>query len=428
MGRKKQVERLNVFLNQEHIGLLIKETNGAIEFRYSEAWIEKGFAISLSLPLADKNFSGDKASFYFDNLLPDSKKILEAIATKFGAESTGQFDLLHAVGRECVGALSFFDEEEDPKFIKKMDVRELSEHAIAHRIMGLASDSPLGMEDGDFRLSLAGAQEKMALLYRKGRWYEPKGQTPTSHIIKKKMGEIIHKINFEKSVDNEWTCLFLARKFGIRACEAEIKIFEAERVLCVERFDRAWKDNFLHRIPQEDFCQSLGISPTKKYERNSGPSIKDIMEVLKKSNQAEEDRKAFFKTAMFNDLIYNIDGHAKNFSIHLVRIGFILTPMYDLLSAHFVKEQNAEHYKKMRSSLSVNSKFNFDEITLQDWENESKTCSLPSETFTEIVNEFKESILKIEEHFKELCDEVDKAHARLIFDGVKERAKTLGIV
>lgn len=425
MGRKKIAQKLNVFLGRHHVGTLTKQSKGSIEFKYSDGWIETGFGISLSLPLIDKSFAGDKAAFYFDNLLPDNKNILETIAKKVGAESTQQFDLLSAIGRECVGALSFYPYEEQPTFSNKMSVRLLKESDIAHRIKGLATDNPLGMDEGDFRLSLAGVQEKMALLYRKGKWFEPRGQSATSHILKKKMGTLAGGINFEKSIDNEWTCLFFAKEAEINTCNAEIVTFEDQKVLCVERFDRVWKDNFLHRIPQEDFCQALGVSPHGKYERSGGPSIEKMMKFLERSNNAEADRKMLFKTVMFNDLIHNTDGHAKNFSIYVTRKGFALTPMYDLLSAHFMAEKHKDRYSKLRSSLSVNGKYHFKEITLKDWAEESKKCKISKGMFEEICGELHQTFKTFKIISKSIPTEVDMTELKSILKGTQNRAKFL---
>jgi serine/threonine-protein kinase HipA len=425
LGRKKIIQHLSVYLGKNRVGTLIKQSNGAIEFRYLNEWVEKGYSISLSLPLEDKSFVGDRASFYFDNLLPDNKLIVDAIAKKVGAISTQQFDLLSAIGRDCVGALSFFPPEEVPVYTNKMSVRLLKESDIAQRIRGLTTDTPLGMEDGDFRLSLAGVQEKMALLYRKGKWFEPRGQTATSHILKKKMGILAGGISFEKSVDNEWSCLFLAKQVGIKTCNAEIVYFEDQRVLSVERFDRVWKDNFLYRVPQEDLCQALGISPQLKYERSGkGPSIFQIMKILEHSNNAQEDRKMFFKTVLFNDLIYNTDGHAKNFSIYLTKRGFALTPMYDLLSAHFMAEKHADRYKKLRSSLSVNGKYIFREITLKDWKAESEKCDLSSDIFEEICHELNQAVKKMDTT-SHLPPEMDRVEFKAIVKGIRSRCQVL---
>jgi serine/threonine-protein kinase HipA len=423
MGRKKQTQNLNVFLNSKLIGVLTRKTSGAITFSYDKIWIKNGHAISLSLPLADEIFASEKAAFYFDNLLPDNIKILNAVASKVGANSIQQFDLLSAIGRECVGALMFFPENEKPVLQNKMVVRLLKTSDIAKRLRRISTTNPLGNDDdGDFRLSLAGAQEKMALLLRKDKWFEPKGASATSHILKKSIGQIAGNIDFSLSVDNEWLCLQLSKLAGIKTCSAEILNFEDERVLCIERFDRAWKDNYLHRIQQEDLCQALGFSPLKKYERDGGPTIRQIMDLLSKSNNSEADRKEFFKTVFFNDLIYNTDGHAKNFSIYITKNGFALTPMYDILSAHFLIG-NKDRYKKLRSSLSVNKKFIYPEISLKDWQIESKNCGLSADIFYQICDElklFSKSLIRFS-----VPKNIDSKHAKLVLDGIRNRAQLL---
>lgn len=427
MVRKKQTSVLDVYLNSNLVGKLRKANNGAIEFEYVQDWIEQGFAVSLSLPLANRIFKGSEASFYFDNLLPDNENILNAIAQKFKAESIKQFDLLHAIGKECVGALSFFEEGVVPEFAKKISVKILSSEQIAKKIQRLSTDNPLGMDDdGDFRLSLGGAQEKMALLKRKEKWGEPKGMTPTTHIFKKKMGTLMGGIDFNLSVDNEHLSLRLAEFFGIDVCKSSIEVFEEEKVLCVERFDRVWKDDFLLRIQQEDFCQAIGQSPKLKYERNGGPGIADMMKILENSNNREEDRKMFIKTCLFNDLIYNTDAHAKNFSLYLVRKGFTLTPMYDLLSAHFISEQNRERYDSLRGSLSVNGKVRFAEISLEDWIAECEKCNFALGVFEEIIHEFRKAVRDIDKFKAEMRLQVNEAHLDLILEGVKSRWRALG--
>ena len=428
MGRKKLTSTLNVYLYSELVGKLEKEPDGAIRFEYSYEWIEKGFAISLSLPLANKIFKGTQASFYFDNLLPDNENILNNIAQKFKAESTRQFDLLNAIGKECVGALSFFDESITPTFAKKISVKILTPEQIAKKIQGLSTDNPLGMEEGEFRLSLGGAQEKMALLKRKEKWGEPRGMTPTTHIFKKKMGNLLGGIDFNLSVDNEHICLKLAEHFGINVCESSIETFMEEKVLCVKRFDRVWKDDFLLRIPQEDFCQAIGQSPKLKYEREGGPSIERMMKILENSNNAEDDRRMFIKTCLFNDLIYNTDAHGKNFSIYIVRQGYALTPMYDLLSAHFISAQNQERYDSMRGSLSVNGKVKFNEIKKEDWFKECEKCNFSEESFKEIILEMKNEIEKLGEFQEKIKAQVDVGHLDLIIEGIRRRWETLKMI
>lgn len=164
MGRKKATKGLRVYLNGANVGILKKNASGLISFMYSEEWIQDGFAISQSLPIQEQEYKGEVVSRYFDNLLPDNEDIKKLVAQKFGAESTRPFDLLEVAGKDCVGALSFISEDREEPQIFEMNYSKLTAKKIAHKIRGLGSFTPLGMEEEDFRLSIAGAQEKTALL------------------------------------------------------------------------------------------------------------------------------------------------------------------------------------------------------------------------------------------------------------------------
>jgi serine/threonine-protein kinase HipA len=164
MGRKKTGKVLNVFLNGASVGLLKKDSSGQISFKYGEEWIQEGFAISQSLPIQEQEYKGEIVSRYFDNLLPDNDEIKKLVAQKFGAESTRPFDILEVVGRDCVGALTFIAEDGGEPPIFEMNYSKLTTKKIANKIRGLGSVTPLGMEEKDFRLSIAGAQEKTVTL------------------------------------------------------------------------------------------------------------------------------------------------------------------------------------------------------------------------------------------------------------------------
>ena len=161
---KKKTNTLNIFLNTILVGKLTKTSNGEISFNYDNDWIVNGFEISRSLPLQEQAYRGEVVSRYFDNLLPDNEEIKALVATKFGAESTRSFDLLTAIGRDCVGALSFLPEGLEHPLDFELSYSPISDMEIGRRLKSLGSTSPLGMKEGDFRISIAGAQEKTAFL------------------------------------------------------------------------------------------------------------------------------------------------------------------------------------------------------------------------------------------------------------------------
>jgi serine/threonine-protein kinase HipA len=155
------------------------------------------------------------------------------------------------------------------------------------------SQAPLGVDrDQEFRISVAGAQEKTALLRLDEQWYRPVGTTPTTHILKPQLGQIPTSdgmIDMSDSVDNEHYCMKLLEAFGLNGARTQIAKFGARRVLVVERFDRNWRNGqHIIRLPQEDTCQALGIPPTLKYQSDGGPNMRDILGLLKGADDAQE--------------------------------------------------------------------------------------------------------------------------------------------
>jgi len=336
VGRKRQGRVLDVYVGSSKVGQYSRAPNGATSFRYDPDWLssERAFPISLSMPLSDRIWSGEGATSYFDGLLPDDRTVREKIAAREHAESAGIFDLLAVIGRDCVGALRFVSEGLDPGDPAKMEYRPISDDEIATRIASLAAN-PLGIhaDEDDFRISIAGVQEKTAFLCVDEQWQLPLGPTPTSHIFKPAMKEGPDGADFSDTPWNEWLCLVLCRALGLETANAEVLLFDGKPVIVVERFDRTWQDGVLYRLPQEDLCQALGVPPLRKYQSDGGPGIVDVLEILNGAIAPYEDRLAFMKTQIVFWLLAAIDGHAKNFSIFLTPGGYRLTPLYDVMSA-----------------------------------------------------------------------------------------------
>ncbi|WP_201022821.1 type II toxin-antitoxin system HipA family toxin [Thiomicrospira sp. WB1] len=320
------------------VGTLSKLKNGALRFVYAEEWLNSQFArsLSLSLPLARRPYEGDVVYNFLDNLLPDNEAIRAKMQVRFHTSTTQPFDLLAAVGQDCVGAIQLSSEFEPG--LAELKAKPLNERQVAELLKGYAS-SPLGMQEAeaDFRISIAGAQEKTALLKMDGNWYLPQGSTPTTHILKLPIGVLAHhNLDLSQSCENEWLCMQIAKGFGLPVAQTEVLTFEDQKVLSVERFDRKWLDGKrCIRLPQEDMCQALGVAPALKYESDGGPGIKSIMQVLRGSKNAQADRAIFFKAQILFWLLAAPDGHGKNFSLFIEpNNGYRLTPLYDVLSAY----------------------------------------------------------------------------------------------
>jgi serine/threonine-protein kinase HipA len=336
VGRKRQGRILDVYVGSSKVGQYASAPSGATSFRYDPDWLssDRAFPISLSMPLSDRIWSGEAAASYFDGLLPDDRTVREKIAAREQADSAGIFDLLAVIGRDCVGALRFVPEGLDPGDPAKMDYRPVTDDEIAARLASLATN-PLGIhaDEDDFRISIAGLQEKTAFLRVDDQWQLPLGPTPTSHIFKPAMKEGPDRADFSDTPWNEWLCLVLCRALGFETANAEVQLFDGKPVIVVERFDRTWQEGVLYRLPQEDLCQALGVPPLRKYQSDGGPGIIDVLSLLNGATAPYEDRLAFMKAQIAFWLLAAIDGHAKNFSIFLSPGGYKLTPLYDVMSA-----------------------------------------------------------------------------------------------
>lgn len=360
MARKKTHLPLDVLINGRLVGRLEKAASGAISFQYGKDWLawEHRFAVSLSLPLTPIAYRGAEVAAVFDNLLPDRDAVRRRVAERMGAQGADFYSLLEAIGRDCVGAMQFLPEGDPEPSDTYVKGEPVSDAEIEAMLADLAQ-APLGVDrEQEFRISVAGAQEKTALLRMDGQWFRPVGTTPTTHILKPQLGQIPSSdgmIDMSDSVDNEHYCMKLMQAFGLQIAQTEIATFGGRRVLVVERFDRRWRNaGRILRLPQEDCCQALGIPPTRKYQSDGGPNMRDILGLLRGADDPQADQVTFFKSQILFWLIGATDGHAKNFSIFLNPGGrYGLTPFYDVLSAQPAADRGQIAPSKFRLAMSA---------------------------------------------------------------------------
>jgi len=387
---------LNIWMNGELVGEWTTSRGGTSIFRYAQTWTESpnARALSLSLPLtADREIRGSIVDHYFDNLLPDNLNIRRRIRERFGLRSTDAFDLLEAVGRDCVGAVQLLPPNDRPVHWNRIDAKPLSSKEVERTLRDVAAPPPLGHRTDvtdDFRISIAGAQEKTALLRMGATWYRPQSATPTTHILKLPLGIIGNfRGDFSNSIENEWLCSQILRRLNLPVANTQTATFGTQKVLVVERFDRRWigvneddtqakgfvpaQDVWIARLPQEDFCQATGRPPTQRYESDGGPSMNEILEILGNSASAEQDRANFVLAQLAFWLLAATDGHGKNFSIHLLPRGaFAMTPLYDVLSAWPVIGRGANQLPLQDAKLAMaisgrNRHYKLIEIQSRHW-------------------------------------------------------------
>lgn len=372
------IQALNVWMNGELVGQWTVNRNSH-SLHYAPSWLAspRRRSLSLSLPISSASeIKGEVVKHYFDNLLPDNERIRSRLGRKFQTKSD-TFGLLEAIGRDCVGAVQLLPVDATPGEWKKIRCDPLSDTQIAELLQALPSDSTPSMDDDLFRISIAGAQEKTALTLWKGIWCKPNGATPTTHILKLPLGMIATggvRVDASDSVHNEWLCAKILAALGLPVANTSIASFEDEVSLVVERFDREWMDDasWIARLPQEDFCQALGVPAAKKYEQHGGPGIAQCLQLLQGSMD-KSDKLLFLLTQLAFFLLAAIDGHAKNFSLFLLRNDkYEMTPLYDVLSAwpYIGRKKHQLSWHKAGLAMALRSKnahYHFKDISPRHW-------------------------------------------------------------
>ena len=284
-------------------------------------------------------------------------------------------------------------------------------------------------------MSIAGAQEKTALLRHENQWVLPRGSTPTTHILKLPLGLVGHmQADMRTSVENEWLCARIIAAYGIPIAACEIETFEDQKALVVERFDRALASDrsWIIRLPQEDMCQATGISPLRKYQSDGGPGITQIMALLLGSERAEQDRRNFFKTQIVFWVLAATDGDGKNFSIaHLPGGRYRATPIYDVLSAHPVIGRGKSQIPpaKAKLAMAVRGSTNYyliEKIQRRHWIAQAQQVGLGAEAAERLIEEVVESTeTVIDTTAGQLPGKFPRDLAEAIFDGMRRLSAKL---
>jgi len=439
MGNKRRTGELFVYMNGRLVGRLQSQSSGRLSFIYDATWLAWDGArpISLSMPLTESAYQGNEVYNFFDNLLPDNEVIRERIQARFNVQSKQCFDLLSYIGSDCVGALRLLTQPSQVD-IRTIQATTIDDNAIADLLRGYVS-APLGMaRNNDFRISIAGAQEKSALLRYQKKWHIPNTTTPTTHIVKLPIGHIQHSgIDLSESVENEWLCLQVLSLYGLPVNRAEITCFGDVKALVVERFDRVWMnhDEWILRLPQEDMCQVLGMSSALKYESDGGPGIKEIMNVLQGAYNAKADREQFLKSVFLFWVMGAIDGHAKNFSVKIEAGGsFRLTPLYDVMSAYPIAAKRQLEWHDLKMAMAVTGKnrhYHWNKIQPMHWLSTAEKCQFPKSEMQMIMTQvFDEMEWVIQAATEKMDSGVPASIYEPIFDGmrkVKNKSRPLKI-
>ena len=376
---------LDVCLQRDLVGQLIQDENGQLAFCYAESWLKNAKAVPLShsLLLRKEKFSRNECRGFFAGILPDESK-REIIAKNLGISARNDFAMLEQIGGECAGAVTFIPAGEKlPE--RKYSYRPLTSGKLAEILKMLPRRPLMAGEDG-IRLSLAGAQDKIAVHVHKGEISIPLGGAPSTHILKPAIE------HFEGIVFNEAFCMKLAHAIGLQTAKAEVGKVDDVDYLLVERYDRTVLEDasgaeYLERQHQEDFCQALGVIPDNKYQNEGGPSLKQCFDLLRELSSAPViDLQSLLDAVIFNFLIGNDDAHGKNFSL-LYGGETRLAPLYDVLSTAYYPDLA----KKM--AMKIGGEYESEKVQPKNFDQLAEEAGLAKPSVKRRVQEVAETVL-----------------------------------
>jgi serine/threonine-protein kinase HipA len=382
---------LDVYLHRELVGHLIQDDGGQMVFAYAESWLQKPDAtpLSHSLPLRRERFKRNECRSYFAGILPEEDK-REIIAHNLGISERNDYAMLERIGGECAGAVTFIPAGENLP-ARDDHYRALTSHELAGILKELPRRPLLAGETG-IRLSLAGAQDKIAVRVEGDAISLPLGGAPSTHILKPAVER------FAGVVFNEAFCMRLAAGTGLSAAKAEIRRVEDVEYLLVERYDRTHRQSsegatLLERLHQEDFCQALGIVSENKYQKEGGPSLKQCFALLREISSAPVlDLARLLDAVVFNLLVGNNDAHGKNFSLLYRGVGTAnqeirLAPLYDVVSTRYYPELTRE------MAMKLGDEYSSDRVSNTNFEQLAEDAGLAKPLVRSRVPELAEAVL-----------------------------------
>lgn len=386
--------RLAALLDGHLVGHVYQAPGGRLRFAYTDRWREHRdtYPLSLAMPIVAREHGHEAIHAFLWGLLPDNSHTLDQYARLFGVSASNPVALLAKLGADCAGAVQFAPPERLDALLtagsSSPEIEWLDAEQVAAELRSLREQGIPGTDQrtaGQF--SLAGTQPKIALLAEDGRWGRPSGRTPTNTILKPPSQQ------FPGIAENEHLCLKLAEAIGLLAVHSRVMRFEDEVAIVIDRFDRVRRGGGYQRIHQEDICQALGVMPTRKYENEGGPGVRDIVALLRDtSHEPEVDLDRFLGAIALNWLLAATDGHAKNFALlHGPGGATRLAPLYDIVS---VLPYSDPGLHRVKLAMKVGSEYQVRRIHRAHWEDLAKSIGAPRQAVMERVTRVVESVAR----------------------------------
>ncbi len=382
------IDVLHIYYEGDVVGYLhYDRSSDSLTLTYARSWYDQPQFFPASLSLRQRTNEDAPVRTFLWGLLPDNPSVLEAWGKSFHVSPRNPFDLLKHVGEDCAGALQLIRPHRIERILSgELDrLTPLTKKQVKGRLDKLLSQSSSRPIRTEGRFSLAGAQRKDALQLIGRKWHHPEGRHPTTHIIKP-------QIEFDHHSLNEHFCLTLARLSGLPVPSTSLLDFGEFHALVVKRYDRQPGDNGSYtRIHQEDFCQALAIHPSLKYENEGGPSVSQIIRILRQfSMTASHDIDNFIRALALNWVVLGTDAHAKNYSLLIApQSTFRLAPFYDIASFLPYLEPNQ---RKIDFAMKYGSKYRDSYLGLEQWLGMATKAQLPPKQVLTIVTTYLENL------------------------------------
>lgn len=409
------MSELDVLIEGELIGRVRMNKTGRLSFDYEPHWRDSpnGHSLSVSMPLANITYSHNQVWPFLWNLLPENPNILQRWGQQYHVSAASPFKLLGFVGADVPGAAQYFPPVDLAAIQaqQQLSIDWISLDELTQRLSELRSDVAAVRRPGDVgKMSLPGAQAKTAFCWdeKRKRWGVPSGRAPTTHIIKPAIP------GFDGLVENEHLCHDIAARLGLPAARSSVLTLDRTTYIVVERFDRlppAPGSVFVQRVHQEDMCQALGLMPGRKYQQDGGPSIADIVTLIRRvSSKPDTDVDRFLDANAFNWLIGGTDAHAKNYSL-LISAGdeIRLSPLYDL-STQLTYPELIEQ----RVAMRIGDQYDIPLIGFTEWQALASACSVNQETLLNRLRRLGDA----------LPDVISAARDQALTDGLNRKVIT----
>lgn len=407
---------LEVYLHGTLAGALLRKDDGNLQFRYDPAYIEaKGPPLSLNLPVRSEAFPHRDCLAFFGNLLPE-EDVRAQIALTTGISASNDYRLLERFGGDVAGAVTLIPSEEVEADSEPDRLETLSPERL-DRLLAQLPQRPLAAdEEGEIRMSLAGAQSKLPVVEVDGSFALPHGSGhPTTHILKPEPA------NFPGLVANEFFCMRLAEEVGLQVAHVErAETDSGLPYLIVSRYDRDLTQEPIRRLHQEDLCQALGKLHVEKYQAEDGPGVRDAIELIDQASAVPaRDREQFWLALVFNVLIGNCDAHGKNYSLLYYSPAPSLAPLYDLLSTVAYEELTK------RLAMSIDGAAKIEEVDGRAWSQLAEEVGVSPRFLEQRMAAFVEQVVDVARTLSE-DPEFDGPVVEGIAAGIAARARRFG--